>query len=224
MHKLPILLLLPFLLILPWPAQAQEGKTIYKELTISNSQSVPYSIHLPEGFDVSKTYPVLIGPGDATEGSDPGFYWATDPYSHGWIIVDAHIWERPTTEHLDALLDEVLSEYNVEGGKFHTVCWSANSAGIFRLATAHANRFHSITGMAGNPGRMSDRDVEALKDVRVQFVVGSTDTYWLRSAKNAHERLVEGGVKSELEVVDGEEHVMRSLIGKGFMDRMQRMR
>lgn len=204
--------------------QAQGGKTMYEELAVSSRKSIPYAVHLPDGFDASRTYPVLIGPGEGVRGEEPGFYWASDPYSHGWIIVDARIWEKATRDEIERLLDQVSSDYNVEGGKFHTACWSANSAGIFDLVIDHADRFHSITGMAGNPRSLSKRDIEALQDVRVQFVVGDRDGYWMRSAKDAYEQLMQGGVTATLEIIPNGEHVMRNLIGRGFMQRMDRLR
>ncbi len=222
MRQLSILSLL-LLLSSTLPAKAQQGRTVYKTLQVSG-QTLPYAVHLPDGFERNKTYPVLIGPGEAVSGEDPGFYWASDPYSHDWIIVDTHLWKAETTNVLDALLDQLNEDYNVEGEKFHTVCWSANSAGIFKLTMAHADRFHSITGMAGNPSRLSQHDIDALAKVRVQFVVGDQDPYWMRSAKTAHEALSAGGVVSSIEIIPNGEHVMTNLIGKGFMQRMEKMR
>jgi len=211
-------------LLLPILAHAEDGKTLYKELATANGQSVPYAVHLPADFDPDQTYPVLVGPGDGEEGSDAGFYWQTDPYSHGWIIVDAQIWDSGTKRELDSLLNAVLTEFNVEGEKFHAVCWSANSAGIFSLVTDHAQRFHSITGMAGNPGRVSNSDIEALQSVKVQFVVGENDSYWQRSARDAHEKLLAGGVDSVFEIVPNGEHVMTGLIGAGFVQKLEKLR
>ena len=113
-----------------------------------SGESIPYAVHLPPGYDAEASYPVLIGPGDGEDGAEPGFYWRTEAHIDGWIIVDAQLWESDTKDNIGALLDEVLTEFNVEGGKFHAVCWSANSAGIFELITDHSQRFHSITGMA----------------------------------------------------------------------------
>ena len=200
------------------------GKTVYKWVTSESGGKVPYAVHLPDGFDATKSYPTLIGPGDGTEGSEPGFYWRTDPYSHNWIIVDAQIWESKTTTNLDAILDAVLKDYKVEGGKFHAVCWSANSAGIFRLVTDHAKRFHSITGMAGNPGSVNNSDIAALKKLKIQFVVGGNDSYWLKSARKAHKKLSAGGVNSVLEVVPNAPHVMTDLVGSGFMKKLEKLR
>ena len=204
-------------------ASAGGGETIYRHIE-SSGDPIPYAIHLPPGFDASKSYPVLIGPGDAEEGADPGFYWQTEPHIAGWVIVDAQIWDSATTQVLDEILDAVSSEVKVEGNKFHAVCWSANSAGIFRLITDHAERFHSITGMAGNPGRVSSDDIAALQSVKVQFVVGENDGYWQRSAKDAHDKLLAGGVDSVFEIVPNGEHVMTNLIGEPFIGKLEKLR
>ena len=105
-------------LALTVPAQsiAGEGQTLYKELAAPSGKGVPYAVHLPDGFDSGKTYPVLIGPGDGVEGAEAGFYWKTDPHSHGWIIVDAQLWEPDTKKNLTTLLDAVLANFKVEGG------------------------------------------------------------------------------------------------------------
>ena len=155
------------------------------------------------------------------EGSDPGFYWQDEPHIDGWIIVDAQIWDSDATRNFDALLDAIADEVNVEGGKFHAVCWSANSAGIFGLITRHAERFHSITGMAGNPGRLSSADIDALQTVKVQFVVGENDPYWQRSARDAHEKFTAGGIDSVFEIVPNGKHVMTNLIGAPFIQKLE---
>ena len=182
------------------------------------------AVHLPPEYDADQDYVVLIGPGDAEKGSEPGIYWQTDPNIPGWIIVDAQLWDSETALNIDLILDAVKDAHNVEGDKFHAVCWSANSAGIFRLITAHADRFHSIAGMAGNPSGVSDSDIEALRSVKVQFVVGENDAYWLRSARDAHEKLVAGGVDSGFEVVPNGEHVMTNLIGAPFIKKLEKLR
>ena len=133
-----------------------QNKTVYKQFNSSDGIIIPYSVHLPPDYDPAKTFAVLIGPGDGVEKEDPGFYWRTAPYQKGWIIVDTQLWEDFMDIHLNSLLDQILKEFKVEGNKFHTVCWSANSAGIFNLAIAHADRFHSITGMAGNPSKLNE--------------------------------------------------------------------
>ena len=206
------------------PSIAEDNLTQYKTLTTSSDTPIPYAVHLPDGFDPEQTYPVLIGPGDGEEGADAGFYWRTDPHSHGWIIVDAQLWEADTRRNLGAMLDAIANDYKVEGGKFHAVCWSANSAGIFRLVTDNAEYFHSITGMAGNPSSVSDRDIEALREVRIQFVVGENDGSWQRSSKAAYDKLRDGGIDTVYEIVPGAGHVMMELVGEGFVQKLEKLR
>ena len=215
--------ILSFLLLL-LSTLAQAGETAYQQLELSNSETINFAIHLPDGYDATQTYPVLIGPGDGLEGTDPGFYWSSDPYSHDWIIVDAQLWERDTKRSFAELLDWLQQNYKVEGGKFHAVCWSANSAGIFDLTIDHADRFHSITGMAGNPRNLSSADITALASLKVQFVVGENDRGWQTSARRAHNTLLVGGVDSQLEIVPNAPHVMDELVGKPFMQKLEKLR
>ena len=215
--------ILLLLVTAPLVALAAGGNTIYRHIE-STGEPIPFAIHLPPDFDAERSYPVLIGPGDAEEGSDPGFYWQTDPHIKGWVIVDAQIWDTAGSGSFAALLDAVAMEINVEGGKFHAVCWSANSAAIFQLITDHAERFHSITGMAGNPRGVSAADIEALQAVKVQFVVGENDPYWQRSARDAYEKLLAGGVDTIFEIVPNGEHVMTNLIGEPFIQKLEKLR
>ncbi len=217
-------ILVVVILLIPVLVSGQKNQTNYKELKLSSSTKIPYAVHLPNGFDSAKTYPVLIGPGDGIKGESVGFYWRTDPYSHGWIIVDAQLWESDTKKGLNKLLDQILKDYKVEGNKFHTVCWSANSAGIFSLTIDHADRFHSITGMAGNPGSLSKKDIVELKKMKVQFVVGEDDPYWQKSARDANSKLKAAGVNTTLEIISDGKHVMTELIGKGFMQKLEKLR
>ncbi len=78
--------------------------------------------------------------------------------------------------------------------------------------------------MAGNPRGVSSDDIDALQSVKVQFVVGENDRYWQRSARDAHDKLVSGGVDSVFEIVPNGEHVMTELIGAGFMQKLEKLR
>jgi pimeloyl-ACP methyl ester carboxylesterase len=215
--------ILPVLLLL-LSSIAQGGETLYQELELTDGGTVYFAVHLPDDYDAANTYPVLIGPGDGMEGKEPGFYWQSDPYSHGWIIVDAQLWERDTQQSFAEVLDWIQENLPVEGGKFHAVCWSANSAGIFDLVIDHAARFYSITGMAGNPRNLSSADVKALAGLKVQFVVGENDRGWQASARQAHKTLQAGGVDSQLEIVPNAPHVMKELVGEPFMQRLEKLR
>lgn len=199
--------------------QQKLGKFEYKGKTLN------YTILLPSNFDATKTYPVLVGPSETKSANDQSFYWRGTTDSQGWILIGYKIYgaSNKITE-VKALLNHLKSTYRVEGNKFHTVCFSANSAGIFDLVMNMPEYFAGITGMAGNPNNSNKERLKKLKGVKVQFVVGDRDAYWMNSAKKSHQILRGIGVESSIEIIKNGQHVMTPLVGKGFLDRANRLR
>lgn len=199
----------------------------FETVDLGDGRSLPYAYHLPHDFDPAQEYPVLIGPGDGTPGSNDSFYWKKgDPSEHGWIIVESMAFlEREPVETTQKLLDHLSEKFKVEGGKFHIMGFSANSVGCFHVALAMPDRFHSATGVPGYP---RSENLEALaprlKDLKFQFLVGERDTGWLRPAERAHEQLQALGLDSRLEVIPDAGHVITEIIGREFMKRMDWVR
>jgi len=188
-------------------------------------KSFNYTIQLPLDYDATKEYPVLIGPSEAESINDESFYWKGVKDTQGWILIGYRIYSATNRiGEIKALLEHLKSNYNVEANKFHAVCFSANSASIFDLVMKVPSYFSGITGMAGNPNNRNQEKLEQLKGVKVQFIVGDRDNYWMRSAKKSHQLLQELGIESTIEIIKNGEHVMKPLIGKGFLDRAERLR
>ncbi|WP_353778578.1 hypothetical protein [Winogradskyella sp. 3972H.M.0a.05] len=184
-----------------------------------------YIIQLPEDFDASKTYPVLIGPSEVKSLEDESFYWRGNSNTQGWILVSYPIYSATgRIGEVKAFLGHLKELYNVEGDKFHAVCFSANSSSIFELVMQIPEYFKGITGMAGNPSNSNKESLKRLKGLKVQFVVGDRDTYWMRAAEQSHSILKGHGVDSKLEIIKNGQHVMEPLIGKGFLDKANRLR
>lgn len=186
-------------------------------------RKIQYAVQLPKDYDESKTYPVAVGPSETKADDDQSYYWRGIKDTQGWILLDFPIYEgRKAT--VEAFLEHIRDKYNVEGDKFHTICFSANSSGIFSLVMNMPEYFHSITGMAGNPGTRDSGQLAKLKGVKVRFVVGDRDTYWMNAAKDRHAKLVEVGVDSQIEIIENGKHVLTNLIGKGTVTRMDKLR
>lgn len=219
MNKLCILLL-----TLACSSPVEASNRVFKEFRF-NGKSINYAIQLPNDFNPSKTYPVLIGPSEVQNEDDQSFYWRGVKDTQGWILIDYPIYEYGRRKkEVQAFLDHLISKYNVEGDKFHTVCFSANSARIFDMVMDIPQNFHSITGMAGNPGTRDKEKLSALKNIKVQFIVGDRDSYWMKAAKDRHQLLLEAGAESSIEIIKNGQHVMKNLIGKGFLARAEKMR
>lgn len=211
-------------LALGWAGRLQPEKH-YGTVTLENGESLPYAYHLPQGYDPERAYPVLIGPGDGTPGSDNSFFWKEDPSEYGWIVVETMAFlENAPVETTRRLLDHLEQQFKVEGGRFHAVGYSRGGAPTFRVVLALADRFQSITGIPGHPTATDEATLSRLKTMKVQFIVGENDGYWRRESERAHRLLQALGVDTRLEIIDDGGHVLRELVGRGFMERMQRLR
>lgn len=203
---------------------AQDSRHEFRKFEYAGKEII-YGIQLPNDFNPSRTYPVAIGPSEVQSSDDQSFYWRGTKNTYGWILVDFTIYESFRKQgQLEALMKHLRSEYQVEGNKFHTICFSANSGRIFDLVMAMPEHFHSITGMAGNPGTTDQGKLSALKGVKVSFVVGDKDRYWMNAATDRHQRLLDAGVDSRIEIIKNGPHVLRQLIGKGTLERMDKLR
>lgn len=210
------------LLSLSCSCAAQTSKREFKSFEYQGKK-LNYAIQLPEDFDSKRTYPVAVGPSEVASKDDQSYYWRGVKNTKGWILLDFPIY-KGNKEEVSAFLDFIKSNYNVEGDKFHTICFSANSSGIFSLVMKMPTYFHSITGMAGNPGTRSTDQLAKLKDVKVRFVVGDKDSYWMNAAKDRHAKLLEAGVDSQIEIIENGKHVLTELIGEGVLKRMDKLR
>ncbi|MEQ9402924.1 MAG: hypothetical protein RIM99_05010 [Cyclobacteriaceae bacterium] len=200
------------------------GKREFSEFEFEGKK-LKYAVQLPDNYDPSKTYPVLIGPSEVEDKSDQSFYWKGTDDTYGWILIDYRIYGATRRiDEIKAFMEHLRTKYNVEGNKFHVVCFSANSSGIFSLVMEIPEYITGITGMAGNPGTTNEVELKKLKGVKVQFVVGDKDSYWMNAAKQRHEILKRIGVDSSIEIIKNGPHVMTSLVGKGFLERADRLR
>lgn len=208
------------MLVLSVTLNAQTNKRVFKTFEL-NGKKIDYAVQVPADFDAKKTYPIMIGPSEVESDDDQSFYWRGVSDTEGWILIDFPIFQK---EGVKEFLSYLRTIYRVEGNKFHTVCFSANSSGIFDLVMRMPDNFHSITGMAGNPGTRDKKKLAALKEVKVQFVVGDRDTYWMNAAKDRHKLLLELGVDSSIEIIKNGKHVLTELIGTGFLMRANKLR
>ena len=190
----------------------------------SKGKTLKYGIQYPKNFDASKTYPVAIGPSDP-EKDGQSFYWNGTKDTQGWILIDYKIYQSTGyKDEVIALFNHLGKKIHIEGRKFHTVCFSANSAGIFDLVMEIPDYFQSITGMAGNPSRKTNQEYESLKSLKVRFIVGDKDNYWMNSAIDRNKRLQEAGVDSSIFIVKDGKHVLEDYIGEKFIAHLQLLR
>ena len=203
---------------------AQTGKTNGK-FKSDDGTVFKYAYSLPSNYQVGEQYDILIAPGGGTaDDSDDFIFWGSDNH-RGWILLETPAIVQPRNmSEIKELLEHFRLKLNPSGNKFHIMGFSANSAGAFQTVLALPGYFHSATGVPGHPRTNSEADLISLKSVKVNFIVGENDGYWLKSAETHYKKLIELGIESKLNIVKDGNHVLREIVGEKFMSYMDWLR
>jgi len=176
--------------------------------TLPAGKTIELDYYLPDGFDAHKAYPVILAPGS--------FFLQDDPAVFGWVVVRAYIGDRNlTTQNANAVLDHISKTVDPRGNKFYIMGYSANSGGVFRVAATLPNRFAGILTIPGHPRQQ--REFTQVKHMKIRFIVGEQDSYWLREAKAAHGQLLGLGADTNIEIIENGGHCLNGL-NSGFVN------
>jgi pimeloyl-ACP methyl ester carboxylesterase len=195
--------------------------------------TMKYALVVPADFDPEKTYPVLIAlpPGEqdpAMVEAGLGLYWEAEAGKRGWVVVSP---AAPGVSFVEGgerifgrLLDDVAQRVKVEGGVFHVAGVSNGGRAAFRIAAIYGARVASLTVL---PGYAEKSDVEQLgvrKGPAVTMHVGAKDEAWLKRSEQTRDALIAAGVEVSLNVVPGQEHVIKSLSARQLFDQFEKTR
>ena len=214
--------------------QSAGGGHEYRELRTTDGR-LRYALALPDEFDRSRTYPVLLAfpPGPQTEPMvNAGFkrYWGPQASRRGWIVVSpaapgGQVFHRGGDTLIPALLDEIASEFQIEGGRFHVAGWSNGGRTAFHVALGHASRVRSLVVLPGGPPTENDVDrLGQLKGILVRMFAGERDTEWVRLMHDTEQRLKALEISVETTLLPGEGHVPPSLDGERIMTLLESLR
>ena len=180
--------------------------------TAPDGEEISYEYHIPNDFDSAKTYPVAIG---------GAYYWRGAESTKGWILVQASP-RSDNNDLMEKILNHLAEKYNVEGGRFHMVCYSACGGPAFTVAAAFPDRFASVTALTGAP--RNARILNAVKHMKIRLIVGENDGGWRRGAEKAYKDFQAAGADVTLELIPGAGHVIAEIAGAPFMERMEKLR
>ena len=201
------------------------GQHKKKEATFKNAngKKMKYAYNLPENYTQNKEYHVLIAPGGGTaDDSNDFLFWGSNTVEYDWILIETNATIRSNNmKMLKGFLDHLKQQFQPKGNEFHVMGFSANSAGAFKVALSLPEYFHSVTGVPGHPRTTNKRELVKLKNLKVNFIVGERDGYWLNSAKRFNNTLKELGVEVKLQIIKDGGHVLREIIGDRFMKLME---
>jgi poly(3-hydroxybutyrate) depolymerase len=176
---------------------------------------VDYKVVLPNGFDASRVYPVLLLFPGATQ-SMRGVTgelerWTLEAARRGYILVSpAAPTEQTFFESSDRIfpdfLDMILRDYKVLGGRIHVAGGSNGGVSAFHVASLYPKYFWSVSVYPGYLDDTTDPIVEALKPLCIYMHVGDRDGDWLRPMKQQSDMFRRKGYSSVLMVEENQGH------------------
>ena len=186
--------------------------------------TVHYKVVLPNGYDPAKAYPAILalGGGPQTMNTVDGMLmrnFRAEAEKRGFIVVapaapDGELFFESGARIVPEFLRMVLSDYKIQGGKFHVAGPSNGGIAAFHLAAATPQYFLSVTAFPGYMWEPDAARLEAISKMCVFMYVGELDEYrWHDEMKREAEFLRSKGAVARYTVEKGQPHRMDTLAG-----------
>ncbi len=200
------------------------AKVIDKDTTIAG-MAVHYKVVVPKDYDAARSYPAILAfpPGGQTMDmvmSTLQRNWAGEAQRRGYIVVIPAapiqgLFMDAGARVFPELLDQLLREYKVSGGKFYIAGMSNGGISAFHIAAAHPQYFRSVTVFPGFLDNPTPERIRALHGMCINMHVGELDTGWLKTTEEQAALFRASGFKVRMTVEKGQSHVIGTLTGEG---------
>jgi poly(3-hydroxybutyrate) depolymerase len=199
------------------------AEVIEKSMQIGGT-TVRYKVVLPGGYDPSRTYPAVLafGGGPQTMNTVDGILarnFRSEAERRGYIVVapaapNGQVFFEEGARIIPAFLKNILSEYRIQGGRFHVAGPSNGGIAAFHVAAANPQYFLSVTAFPGYMWQPSAARLDAISNLCVFMYVGETDEYrWHDEMRREAEFLRSKGTDARYTVERGQPHRIETLAG-----------
>jgi poly(3-hydroxybutyrate) depolymerase len=186
--------------------------------------TVNYKVVLPTGFDATKTYPAILafGGGPQSMNTVDGVInrnLRAEAERRGYLVFapaapDGDLFFDGGDRIFPEFLKQILSEYHVEGGKFHIAGPSNGGIASFHVAAANPQYFVSVTAFPGYMWQPTTAKLNAISKMCVFMYVGEFDEYrWHGEMQREAEYLRSKGDLARYTVEKGQPHRLETLAG-----------
>lgn len=187
--------------------------------------TVHYKVVLPAGYDPAKAYPAILafGGGPQTMNTVDAVLMRNlreEAEERGYIVVapaapDGGLFFEEGARIFPDFLKAILSDYKIEGGKFHIAGPSNGGIAAFHVAAANPQYFLSVTAFPGYMWQPSTAKLQAIANMCVFMYVGELDEYmWHGEMKQEAEYLQSKGTVARYTVEKGQPHRLDTLAGE----------
>jgi predicted peptidase len=184
--------------------------------------TVRYKVVLPTGYDPATTYPGILafGGGPQTMNTVDSVLTRNlqaEAERRGYIVIapaapDGDLFFEEGARIFPDFLKLMLSEYKIEGGRFHIAGPSNGGIAAFHVAAAFPQYFRSVTAFPGYMWEPSQAKLQAIAGMCVFMYVGENDQYrWHDEMKREAEFLSARGTVARYTVEKGQPHRLDTL-------------
>ena len=112
-------------------------------------------------------------------------------------------------------LTKILSDYKIEGRKFHAAGRSNGGLSAFHIAAQHPEYFLSITAFPGYLIELLPSRISAVSRMCIYMHVGQFDSDWREQIRDQSDFFREEGMNVQFTLEEGQQHLIESLTGEG---------
>jgi len=196
---------------------------VERSMRVANTD-VHYKLVLPDGYDAAKAYPgvIVLGGGPQTmEVVDRTIERNFRPEAErrGYIVIapaapNGELFFEGGERIFPQFLKTALTDYKIEGGKFHIAGPSNGGIAALHVAAENPDYFLSVTAFPGYMWEPSNKKLLAIAKMCVYFYVGENDEYrWHDEMKREAEFLSSHGTVAKYSVEKGQPHRIETLAG-----------
>lgn len=149
---------------------------------VDRHRDMPYLLWLPEGFDDSRQYPMIV----SLHGTGPTEYSPEFVMQHGLPAVLAQDdqpsgfdfvvlapqgldgvdwWSTGQPEEVNEIVDDIIAELSIDPDRVYLTGFSTGGQGAWHLATRYPDRYAAVVSVAGSGFRSSGNVSEASCDL-----------------------------------------------------------
>jgi predicted peptidase len=186
--------------------------------------TVHYKVVLPKNYDAGKTYPGILGFGGGPQTMNVVESVITRNFrdeaeKRGYIVVvpaapNDQLFFEGGEKIFPEFLKQILSDYKIEGNKFHIAGPSNGGIASFHVASLNPDYFLSITAFPGYLWEETPAHIQAISKMCINMFVGELDPMgWQPLMQKQASEFRAKGMTAQYTVEKGQPHRLDTLAG-----------